>query len=385
MDTEVGTSLLRPAQVSAELRETVPGAALLFGARDYAEWSFAGEPTATYQVPRSLSEGAYRSGFGDPELEATLRAAARFASTKAGARDLVRAKCLVDNQGLSPSPLSLLGSLEDILAYLSESPGAALWLADICAKANSETLSDGVAAIVGSAWYAKELESASALLAQDPPQVLLGENLSVGSLLLREVPEGAVVQRTEFPRELSIGRFFIADTEVPRASWEAFLAAEPEWRDTEALLAKGLVTEDYLMALDGGEGVPGVSWYAADAYCQWLTGLLPPSLSAYEVRLPTEAEWEYAVLARPELRNMLGGFWEWCDDPFAPRNFLPASVRGIAELGSPERSLRGGSWVNPGITPATRASLPPASCSPFVSFRPVIALRVDDAVNDRRQ
>jgi formylglycine-generating enzyme required for sulfatase activity len=72
---------------------------------------------------------------------------------------------------------------------------------------------------------------------------------------------------------------------------------------------------------------------------------------------------------------MLGGLWEWCSDPYVPLNFLSADPEMIEKIASPERSLRGGSWVNnPGlITAETRASLSPDNSSAFVSFRPVIA------------
>jgi formylglycine-generating enzyme required for sulfatase activity len=76
---------------------------------------------------------------------------------------------------------------------------------------------------------------------------------------------------------------------------------------------------------------------------------------------------------------MLGGMWEWCGGPFIPLPLFSPSQQGTppGELpfDSPEKPLRGGSWVNPAgsVNAETRASLPPSSCSPFVSFRPVLA------------
>ncbi|GHV15220.1 hypothetical protein FACS189491_12120 [Spirochaetia bacterium] len=57
-------SLIFPRRIS--LTETLaannPIGVLRDSAADYAAWTFAGEPTPSYQIPLSLSEGAYRIG-----------------------------------------------------------------------------------------------------------------------------------------------------------------------------------------------------------------------------------------------------------------------------------------------------------------------------------
>jgi hypothetical protein len=367
IERDIGASVFASAffprreHIRGVLKTGRPAAVLAQGAAEYAAWSFTGEPTGAYQVPLSLSEGAYRAGpaAADPavraEMEDLLRAAARFASTKAAVRDLLRAKSLIDNGGLPPSPLSMLRSAEDVLAYLSENPAAAAWIRTLLPQAEGRLLEE-------SRWYQK----AAAKGGQKDAPALTGNRMTFAAG--GESPDQLVFWETR-------RGFWIAENEVSSAVWDAFTTERPEWGgdNAEALRARGLVTEDYLQSYDHPAypypAVPGVSWYAAAAFCQWLGEKL-----SRELRLPTEAEWEYAAgLPAGRIQNLEGGLWEWCADSFAPLPF-PAPEAAVRAVGSPERSLRGGSWVNAprSVNAETRASLPPESCSPFVSFRPVI-------------
>jgi formylglycine-generating enzyme required for sulfatase activity len=359
-----------------------PLEALAFSAADYVRWSFAGEPTAAYQIPQDLSEGAYRVGPAAAadgalrgEMNRILAAAARFAVTRAALRDLLRAQFFAESGGLSPSPLGVADTLAAILGYLSENTGAAVWLA--------ETLPpESALALEGSSWHSQAVSTAAALAGEAPAAGALPPG---GFPNFLPVPGGEFTQAEAFPRRVKLEGFFISATELGGEAWERFLRANPRWRreNAQALIDQGLASPGYLDEPVNppypSSGVPGISWFAAEAYCEWLTASLPPSMAAWEARLPSEAEWEYAASLAAQgalaAENMPGGLWEWCADPYAPLNYLSAGES--AAVPSPERSLRGGSWINaPGsVGIETRASLDPAASSPFVSFRPALARR----------
>ena len=197
---KIFASVLFPLKtsVAAKLISPDPAAAFAAEAADYAAWSFTGEPTATYQIPLSLSQGAYRLGPAASEpavrasMETTLAGSVRFAVTRSAMRDLLRAKFLLDNQGLSPSPLTLVGSAGDILAFLGENPGAAPWLA--------ETLQgEAAAAAAGSSWYEKAISGVVRPDANGPGTLPSRPSLTLGELGFTEIPEGVMIRGGPFP------------------------------------------------------------------------------------------------------------------------------------------------------------------------------------------
>jgi len=334
-------SLFFPLKKTIEitLKSDDPVTAFSLAAADFAAWTFGGEPTESWQIPLSLSEGAYRIGAqNNPQTEEILKAAARFTVTRAALRDLLRAEILLDNGGNSPSPAGLLGSISEILQFLSDNPDSAQWL--------SVLLPPESASIVrASAWNYGENTVVSAE-AGSPTN----RQFELPGLVFTGIKD-------------NIGKsFYISETAVPYSLFQTFLSENPEWKDGYTDYNDEIVLNSHSNGI-----ITGVSWYAACAFCRWLTKRLPSSMSEMEIRLPTEAEWN---AAGPIIKSMEASGWEWCADPYVPLQFIAASQWAIDAVGSAERSLRG----RPSSSlPDTRASLPPELSSPFVSFRPVIA------------
>ena len=211
-----------------------------------------------------------------------------------------------------------------------------------------------------------------------------------GEFLMGGPPgEGRADERPQ--HRVHIDGFWMGKYEVTEAQYRTFCGAtrrakppEPpwEWKD--------------------GPPVVQVSWNDAAAYCEW-AGL----------RLPTEAEWEYAARGgkgyeygtedgtlneemanywgsgapkRPEpvgrypanpfgLHDLAGNVLEWCQDWYSsgyyrvsPTNNPQGPASGTA------RTLRGGAWVTTpdNVRSSYRASLTPAASNHFTGFRCVL-------------
>jgi formylglycine-generating enzyme required for sulfatase activity len=186
--------------------------------------------------------------------------------------------------------------------------------------------------------------------------------------------------------------FWMAKYPVTNEQYARFLDANPDHRKPE--LWSSLVPKEPRCP------VVGVSWGDAVAFCEWAG-----------MRLPTEAEWEYAcragattrywsgdseddlarvgwydgnseqkvhpvgeLAANPfGLHDMHGGVWEWCSDWFS------ADTTGseIDPTGPPAgkvRVVRGGSVLKPAkwARCACRGEGPPSTTERDFGFRPVL-------------
>ena len=224
----------------------------------------------------------------------------------------------------------------------------------------------------------------------------------------------------EYPiHTVFLDAFYIDKYPVTNAEYKIFLDENPQWCPDD--IPKKYCDVDYLMHWQGGSykeneadhPVINVSWYAANAYAQWLGK-----------RLPTEAEWEKAArggvkgrkypwgdIADPskanydwniggttpvgeyppngyDLFDMCGNVWEWCLDAYhkgfamssSPRNPISGAntIEWIAhhflDVES-NRVMRGGSWRIPAslIRIANRNAESPSFSLNVIGFRCVSA------------
>jgi formylglycine-generating enzyme required for sulfatase activity len=163
--------------------------------------------------------------------------------------------------------------------------------------------------------------------------------------------------------------------------------------------------------------VYGVCWFEAMAYCQWLDAQLRQKAklpTGYQVRLPTEAEWEKAArsddarrypwgnrdwdeekanispseINRPtcvgmyprgassnSVYDLCGNLWEWCLSLYKPYPYNPHDGRNALEAEEP-RVLRGGSWfdVQRLARCASRYRDIPGDWYNYIGFRVVLSL-----------
>ncbi|MCF8108302.1 MAG: SUMF1/EgtB/PvdO family nonheme iron enzyme [Desulfohalobiaceae bacterium] len=215
----------------------------------------------------------------------------------------------------------------------------------------------------------------------------------------------------EFPEhEVCVDGFWMGKHEVTIDEYRTFLQATDQtsgvdWDDDDCPVRKGgsYVLSRSKFGQAGNQPMVEVSWHGAVAFAEWLS-----RKTGKEIRLPTEAEWEYAARSGGKLEKYAGGddvsrvawynsnsgdrthrvgtkspnglglydmsgnVWEWCrdvyDDDGYSRHFRNNPV---ITSGSSFRVIRGGSWYSDprGVRAANRGGDDPGCTSNSLGFR----------------
>ncbi len=412
-----------------------------FAIADYAPLGMIKDFTFDYQLPQIMSETAEacyaingKSSQVIEKLYGFLDNAMYFIDSEQELYDYSKALTTVSAKGGILSISSMIKLVSKIIHDKDTYENYPLWLMKALPrtliKSDVKTIDKyGMyTKVEQSKWFTafanKSLEKLSALpqpsIASSQGSVFINGskyNLVPGGRYIMgdstNVKSAAGLLAENTPHTVDIGKFYMSVSEVTNADFYDFTRANPEWlpSNVNALLEKKLVSATYLRGWKNDKPqdalsslpVSEVSYYAASAYCAWLSKKAPSGL---KVRLPYEAEWESIAkidernsqLPFPEtpkqaplpgtgtasagfgLVNMYGNMWTWCEDWFYPAGYElynPAAPYYTNPLLSgSEKSVRGGSWANvksDGIRSYTRASLMPDSCTPYTGFRTVAA------------
>ena len=169
----------------------------------------------------------------------------------------------------------------------------------------------------------------------------------------RSQPWWPVNEAAPAPYAKQITKVYISE-QITKDAFSKFVKVYPKWAEKI----------EYSTESTDKEHVSNVSWYGAQAYCQYLTDQLPADLKdKYIFRLPTEYEWEaYAKDGKDRPQSL----WDWCQNWYAPAevfysNNVPDTFPGA------EKAVRGGcrqAWV--------RGCQSPDWVTPYIGFRVVL-------------
>lgn len=218
-----------------------------------------------------------------------------------------------------------------------------------------------------------------------------GGSFTMGCTKDQGLPEvrGGDCEADEQQHSVSVGSFWMGETEVTQALWQAVMGSTVREQRQKT-------TAEWPLRVEGeGPEYPiyYVSWDECMRFCEKLNSLLAGELPAgYRFALPTEAQWEYAARGgknaspykysgsnnidnvawyvsnsdngdvtsslnygsrsvkgqKPNalgLYDMSGNVWEWCADWYSADYYsVSPSENPKGPASGSERVLRGGSW-----------------------------------------
>jgi len=185
---------------------------------------------------------------------------------------------------------------------------------------------------------------------------------------------------------LSSGRW-MAETEVTQALWRLIMEGNPSTPrgdDLPVNRVSWLQIQDFLARFAGRTGVRVRLPSEAEWEYACRAGELDPAFSAGEPAAIERSSWYrtssgdgvHRVGLRPpnplDLYDLLGNVWEWCDDRYGM--YPPTGATDPRGGEREERVVRGGCWSDLAcvLRAANRAAVMPSAASSQIGFRLVI-------------
>jgi len=391
-------------------------------------------PQIVSDVSRAVTDDSSRLKMYD-----FLDNAARYVTAEPQLRELLSAAARSSSAGSFLSPSSLVELVEDSIHVKQKYDNAGSWLLLTLGR-------DKANKVATTQWIQRYLadyrdKMSKYYQAGFPPSVGAGGRLLVvQGTGYRSVPGGVLTMGRDdnvdslgktidhlLPHPVTIAPFYLAETDVTNRQFAGFVEQNPQWSPSNIadLTVRGLAEDSYLSSWVNGKApvgsddlpVTSVSFFAAQAYCEWLSRVVRAALPGYVARLPYESEWEWAARgglrgmpfplgekpgasvffhkgttgpsragsSEPNgygLRDMAGNVWQWCLDPYAPSSYLLSSLDPAmnasserASASGPDRVVRGGSWSNQSeqLAVFTRGAQPAEWSTPYLGFRVALA------------
>ncbi|MCP5514329.1 MAG: SUMF1/EgtB/PvdO family nonheme iron enzyme [Spirochaetales bacterium] len=367
---------------------------------DYLRWASIEDFHESYQpemlISKTLSmleNGGKESTLTEPFLEKCFKNITKEYLLG----DFIRGLYLFTNSNNPLLPYDLMEMAAFASDKFSKNPGYLIHLLSIITKSGNDKLS----ASLHIADLIKEIEEKRNLALNNKKQFAYDslkngfENRTILSASYRKIPKGTYIVGNPDDSEntikdtapspqllLDFNEYFISTEKVTNRQYLEFIKEKPFWnkKNLTELTGKNLVDTKYLehwpeflpLEKEMDKPVTNISYFASEAYCDWLTEKLKNRSLNYTAVIPDEYMWEAASLTQNAL-------WDWCSnwyntaDYINPEQYLNTlkSPSGNPYLKGIEKSLRGGRGIDEQdkINLWTRASQPPYWCTPFTGFR----------------
>ena len=168
-----------------------------------------------------------------------------------------------------------------------------------------------------------------------------------------------------YPVDLKVKPFAVSSTYVSEYEYALFVSENPYWAKSniDTLIKDEMVDEYYLagifLSVDNKSSLPirNISWYAANAYTQWLS-----EKNNESYRLLSEAEWEVVATSckdKPYCNSLViidndetlpkgvnGCLWEFTSTSYIPLSRFSGLYEKSVSYDTKDVVIKGGSFIN---------------------------------------